>query len=172
MLYPAHSRFGRENLGLKYSVPQFSPNSGSIAVRLSGGTQRFGSTPERRHGNINVNKYSKYNKLSFILGTDSQLSFSKSTPFPIVKTTFKSITNAKTDKNFKNHYFDFSFLKYLPTTDTDLLRLYYKYKYRRTKKYLYFKKNIFDISILLKFGIVSNCGKCQILAGSARCARL
>ena len=30
-LYPAHSRVGRENLVLRYSVPHFLPNSGGIA---------------------------------------------------------------------------------------------------------------------------------------------
>ena len=42
----AHSRVGRGNLTLRSSVPHFPPNSGGIA-----------STPERRNGNINENKY-------------------------------------------------------------------------------------------------------------------
>ena len=54
-LYPAH-RVGRGNLVLRHSVPHFPPNSGGIDCWWKS-MPRFSSTPERRNGNINVNKY-------------------------------------------------------------------------------------------------------------------
>ena len=58
-LYPAHSRVGRGNLVLRHSVPHFLPNCVLEALRVEwqNSTPRLTSTPERRNGNINLNKY-------------------------------------------------------------------------------------------------------------------
>ena len=55
-LHPAHSTVGRGNLVLRHSVPHFLPNSLGIAC-WQNSTPRFPSTPERRNGNINLNKH-------------------------------------------------------------------------------------------------------------------
>ena len=55
-LYPSHIRVGRETLVLKYSGSSLSAEFWNHCV-LSGGTQRHSlPTPERRNGNINLNK--------------------------------------------------------------------------------------------------------------------
>ena len=57
-LYPAQSRVGRGNLVLWHSVPHFSRQIlEALHVKCRYSTPRFASTPERRNGNININKY-------------------------------------------------------------------------------------------------------------------
>ena len=58
MLYPAHSKVGRGNIVLRHCVPHFLPNSGVwMRIEWQNSTPRLTSTPERRNGNINLNKY-------------------------------------------------------------------------------------------------------------------
>ena len=51
----AYSRVDRGNLVLRHSIPHLLPNLGGIEWWNS--TPLFASTPERRNGNINLNKY-------------------------------------------------------------------------------------------------------------------
>ena len=56
-LYSAHSIVGRGNLELKQFFLQFSPNLEALRVEWRNPTPDFASTPQRRNGNINLNKY-------------------------------------------------------------------------------------------------------------------